>query len=137
MSNQKEGARSCLFIQAKQRCILCGRNDLLKAQCSQKLEGQTEGIRKNCQRMMHLGCARQAGFDVAPTGRYEGEPPERAGIKEGNVACLQHSTGEDYGLKARIKILMAIENNKGIRGANSQNKVRTRTKSEEGMGELV
>ncbi|GMH97528.1 hypothetical protein TrVE_jg7911 [Triparma verrucosa] len=121
MSNQRPDARTCLFIQAKQRCILCGRNDMLKVKCNQQLGGGG-GRGSSCQRMMHIGCAKQAGFDVSPTGRYEGEPPERTGVTSGNVACLQHSTGEDYGLKAKIKILMAIENNRGVRGANSSNK---------------
>ena len=63
--------------------------------------------------MMHLGCARQAGFDVTPSGRYGGEDRfgPRDGVVSGNVACLEHSTGDDFGLRARLKALVDLEEN--------------------------
>lgn len=108
MASQKEGDRSLKVIEAKKRCTLCGRTDYLKHKCNQKL---VDGSSRSCTRLMHLGCARQAGFDVTPTLRYEGEDRfgERDGVVSGNVACLEHSTGEDFGLRDRIQALMSLE----------------------------
>ena len=116
MANQAEGTRQLDYIAGNKFCILCGHSQFLKAKCNQKLVGSTSC---GCTRFMHLSCARQAGFDVCPTGRYEPLIPMRDGVLEGNIGCLEHSTGEDHGLKEMIRMLMSIENSKGVDAANT------------------
>ena len=112
------------FVDPKSRCILCGSDNYCKVKCNQKIKvvvDEAKGVSKktNCNRMMHVGCARQVGLDLS-NSREGGNPDEE--VEDGNIGCFEHSTLRRGGLRSKLAMLVALEGGKGANGADDEAK---------------
>ncbi|GMI36248.1 hypothetical protein TeGR_g2277, partial [Tetraparma gracilis] len=104
MATQKRKTKLFL-IRDKKACVICGSTDYMKTGCDTK----------RCDNFMHVGCARQSGFEVSTA--IDDELPDE---EEHILQCYTH-TDEEFALKGRIASLLDVMGGANVTDVNCAN----------------